>query len=153
MRMVVVGGGEGGACIKWQKRPSKFCKAVNEYIKHNREKDKDEVDEYVRNVVDEYVRNGADEYVRNGIDEYMSEMPGNVRCLVLSFQRYLEKLNPNYNRLWQQSRASLFTGRTCWYINVLIEQLQQLMPTRFSPAQIMSVSGHLFINMWMNLKI
>ena len=126
---------------------------------------------YVSKAVDELTKNHRENDKENGGDGYMPEMPGNPLCPVLSFEKYLEKLNPKCERLWQRPKASFLPNETCWYTNSPIgaKTLQKFMPTlsekcqlskrytnhsiratgatilshqRFNPAQIMSVSGH-----------
>ena len=77
---------------------------------------------YVSKVVDELTKNHMEIDKRDGGDGYMPEMPGNPMCPVLSFENYLEKLNPNCDRLWQRPKASYLPEESCWYINLPISE-------------------------------
>ena len=126
---------------------------------------------YVKKAVDEMTKNHREDNKENCGDGCMPEMPGNPICPVASFESYLNKLNPNCDRLWQRPKSSFLPEESYWYTNSPIgeKKLQQFMPSlsekcmlskrytnhsiratgatilsqkMFSPAQIMSVSGH-----------
>lgn len=102
---------------------------------------------------------------------FMPQSPESEHCPVSSFVKYMSKLNPHCNRLWQYPRASFLDDEMSWFENRPIGlnplskfmsalsvkcQLSQIYTNHsiratgitilgkanFSPAQIMSVSGH-----------
>ena len=45
----------------------------------------------------------------------MPEMPGNPHCPVASFEKYVSKLDPECNSLWQRQRSTLWLSDGVWY--------------------------------------
>ena len=98
--------------------------------------------EYVCKAVDEYTKYHRENENENEGDGSMPEMPpGNPLCPVLSFQRYLEKLNPNCDRLWQRPRASFLPEEPCWYTNSPIEEKSYNSLCRNSAKNVSSRKG------------
>ena len=126
-----------------------------------------------------YVCLAADEMTKNhgpsdkgyGDGAMMPEMPGNPLCPVASFEKYIMKLNPLCDRLWQRAKDSFTDEEVTWYSNspVGAKKLQKFMSSLsdvvglskrytnhsiratgatilsrggFNAAQIMSVTGH-----------
>ena len=101
----------------------------------------------------------------------MPEAPGNPMCPVASFERYISKLNPKCDRLWQHPLGSYQDKDTTWYANrpvgrnylqkfmkdlstkcklsqaytnhsVRVTEATILNQCQFSTSQIMAVTGH-----------
>ena len=79
-------------------------------------------------------RNLKETSSKNNI-QCMPEMPGNPRCPVASFLKYVSKLNPACNSLWQRQRSTMWisTDRV-WYgramgVNVLSTFMSDLSKT------------------------
>ncbi|XP_048764458.2 uncharacterized protein LOC125672286 [Ostrea edulis] len=50
----------------------------------------------------------------------MYEQPGNPKCPVMSFEKYLSKLNPDCDALWQRPRSSISACSHVWYDNMVV---------------------------------
>ena len=57
-------------------------------------------------------RENHDETSQGGV---MTEIPGNPRCPVSSLLKYLEKLNPKCEALWQRARSAVSDDDAVWY--------------------------------------
>ena len=126
---------------------------------------------YVCKAIDELTKNHRETDKGHCGDGFMPEMPGNPMCPVTSFEKYLSKLHPGTDRLWQKARNSYLPEESVWFSKVPIGEktLQKFMPhlsevcalskrytnhsiratgatilsrKNFNNAQIMSVSGH-----------
>ena len=49
------------------------------------------------------------------LNRRMEELPGNPKCPLASYEKYLSKLNPLCERLWQRQKLSLFPESAYWY--------------------------------------
>ena len=123
------------------------CRLIDEMTKNHRENDKEE---------------------SSGM---MPEMPGNALCPVASFLKYVSKLHPENDKLWQRCRDSFVPDDKVWYQNSCVgtKKLGSFMTdlrkaltlpvdysnhsiratgatllsrASFNPAQIMAVTGH-----------
>ncbi|KAK3088834.1 hypothetical protein FSP39_024307 [Pinctada imbricata] len=123
------------------------CKDIDELSKNHRESDKE--------------RTGG----------YMPQILGDEKCPVLSFERYVQLLNKNCDRLWQRPRDTFSSSDESWYCNAPIGEKTLAMfmtnlskqcmlskaytnhsiratgatllsRSHFGAAQIMSVTGH-----------
>ncbi|XP_062591867.1 uncharacterized protein LOC134253355 [Saccostrea cucullata] len=125
-----------------------------------------------------FVTKGLDELTKNpresdkeNISPIMPETPGSPYCPVRSFEKYISKLNPELDRLWQRSLSSFTDDDDVWYAKVpvgaktiatfmsdLIKKCDlsknytnhsfratgatMLSKGMYSPSQIMAVTGH-----------
>lgn len=48
----------------------------------------------------------------------MPENPGSGHCPVLSFEKYISKLHPSCDKLWQRPRDDFDESDATWYCNV-----------------------------------
>ena len=48
----------------------------------------------------------------------MPENPGSEFCPVLSYEKYVSKLNPNCENLWQRSKDEFCDDDQIWFSNV-----------------------------------
>ena len=119
---------------------------------------------------DEFTKNHR-EGDKENLSGFMPEMPDSDYCPVKSFLKYISKLNTKCNRMWQRPKDTFTDGDEIWYINSPVGEktlskfmtklttlcnLSQsytnhciratgatlLSRANFSPAQIMSVTGH-----------
>jgi hypothetical protein len=82
------------------------------------EKD-DEEREYVTQCTSELDKNHRDDMDPDDCigEGRMYERPGSSRCPVTSYKRYLSKLNPEYDPLWQRPLDSFCEESSVWYYN------------------------------------
>ena len=65
---------------------------------------------------DEYSKNHR-EKDRENLSRFMPEIPGCDTCPVASFLKYMSKLNPSCNRLWQRPRDTFDDSDAKWHVN------------------------------------
>ena len=126
---------------------------------------------YVCKNRDELTKNHREDDKESSGEGVMPEIRGDANCPVASFEKYISKLHPDCNRLWQRTRDSFVECDSCWYCNAPVGEktLQKFMTglskccelsqtysnhciratgatilsrSSFSPAQIMAVTGH-----------
>ena len=65
---------------------------------------------------DEKLNGGQSKSVNKNLGRCMPAMPGNPRCPVASFEKYISKLDPECNSLWQrQRRTKWLSTDSVWY--------------------------------------
>ncbi|XP_069105383.1 uncharacterized protein [Argopecten irradians] len=66
--------------------------------------------------IDELSKNHRenDKEITSGL---MPESPGSLYCPVASFEKYITKLHPDCDRLWQRPRESFSDDETTWFYN------------------------------------
>ncbi|CAG2214467.1 unnamed protein product [Mytilus edulis] len=126
---------------------------------------------YVTKEIDELTKNHRFNDKEN-VTAIMPEQPDSPSCPVAAFQKYISKLNPKCNRLWQRPLGSFYEDSASWYCNSPVgrDTLAQFMnklsklcslsqvytnhsiratgatilteSRYFADAQIMSVTGH-----------
>ncbi|XP_061197001.1 uncharacterized protein LOC133205248 [Saccostrea echinata] len=71
----------------------------------------------------------------------MYEMPGNPRCPVNSFMKYIVKLNPDNPNLWQRPKPSVSETQSVWFDNVPLGKntLAAMMSTISKSAELSTV--------------
>ena len=78
---------------------------------------------FVCKAFDDRTKNGRETEDEN-VGGYMPEMPGSSMCPVLSFEKYINKLNDQCDKLWQRpkgtNRYSVYDEDSGWYCNVPI---------------------------------
>ncbi|CAG2255481.1 KCTD1_15 [Mytilus edulis] len=126
---------------------------------------------YVTKEMDELTKNHRFNDKEN-VTAIMPEQPDSPSCPVAAFQKYISKLHPKCNRLWQRPLGSFYEDSASWYCNSPVgrDTLAQFMnklsklcslsqvytnhsiratgatilteSRYFADAQIMSVTGH-----------
>ncbi|XP_062610074.1 uncharacterized protein LOC134271878 [Saccostrea cucullata] len=71
----------------------------------------------------------------------MYEMPGNPRCPVNSFMKYIVKLNPDNPNLWQRPKSSVSETQSVWFDNIPLGKntLAAMMSTISKSAEISTI--------------
>lgn len=72
---------------------------------------------YVYQFVDELDKNHRADAAGSVTEGRMYELPGNMNCPVLSFEKYVSKLKPNKDDLWQRPRNSFSLDDDVLYAN------------------------------------
>ncbi|XP_072048836.1 uncharacterized protein [Amphiura filiformis] len=157
-----------------------FCRRGQENIRCMKkdtfkvEIDSDTSAKYVVKAQDELTKNhrGQDQETFSG---FMPANPSSDSCPVRSFEKYLTKLNPSCDALWQRPKDFLTASSTEWYYNSPVGEktLRDFMKTLsnkaglsrvytnhscrttgatvlsqsgFQPAQVMAITGHKSVN-------
>lgn len=73
--------------------------------------------QYVYQFMDEQDKNHRTDTGGSVTEGRMYELPGNSNCPVLSFQKYICKLNPDRHDFWQRPRDVFNQEDGVWYLN------------------------------------
>ena len=84
-------------------------------------------------VVDKQTKNHQGQNDDLGQQDRMYQLPGNPKCPVLSFEKYISKLNSEMDCFWQKPATKTATEETeCWYekfpvgVNTLVRKMKTL---------------------------
>ena len=72
---------------------------------------------YIVKTIDELTKNHRAD-VKEKTSAIMPENPGSEFCPVLSYEKYVSKLNPNCEKLWQRPKDEFCDDDQIWYNNV-----------------------------------
>lgn len=128
---------------------------------------------YLKQVVDEETKNHKWDS-NESIGGRMFEISGSERCPIVLYEKMIQKLHPECNRLWQRAKDSFNDDEATWYqnrplgvhmiskfmanicnlCNITIPYTNHclrvsainIMKNNFSDADIMSITGHKSIN-------
>ncbi|CAG2226383.1 KCTD1_15 [Mytilus edulis] len=101
---------------------------------------------YVVKTLDELTKNhrSSDKEKTSGI---MPENSGSEYCPVSSFEKYVNKLNPECDKLWQRPKDQFWEEDPSWYYNIPVGEktlgnFMSYLSKKRCNAQIMAVTGH-----------